>query len=83
MYVGAVTVDITPKLPVAVDGQMTVRIAKVAVTPLTANVIVLESKGETTTVLVSCDMVTIPTELKEMIQNQVKKSLPDLDTKKL
>ncbi|WP_339925718.1 hypothetical protein [uncultured Cyclobacterium sp.] len=83
LYVGAATVDITPKLPVAVDGQMIVRIAKVAETPLTANVIVLESKGANTTVLVSCDMVTIPTELKEMIQMEVKKSLPELDTKKI
>ena len=62
---------------------MTVRIAEVAETPLTANVIVLESRGENTTVFVSCDIVTIPTELKEMIQGEVKKSLPELDTKKI
>ena len=83
LYIGAATVDITPKLPVAVDGQMTVRIAEVAETPLTANVIVLESGKENTTVIVSCDMVTIPTVLKEMIQKEVKKSLPVLDTKKI
>ena len=83
LYIGAATVDITPKLPAAVDGQMTVRIAKVAETPLTANVIVLESRGENTTVIVSCNLVTVPTELKEMIQKEVKKSLPELDEKKI
>lgn len=85
--VGASSVDITPNLPAAVDGQMTVRIANKVESPLTAQVIVLEADPGTSSsevsIFVSCDLVTIPTELKIMIQDLAKKALPGLDTKKI
>src|SRR5690606_22860821 len=85
--IGVSSVDITPALPSAVDGQMAVRIAKEAETPLTANIIVLEaitgSSSKEASVFVSCDLVTIPTELKILIQESVKKAIPGIDEKKI
>jgi hypothetical protein len=85
--IGTSSVDITPALPSAVDGQMTVRIAREAETPLSAQIIVLEAmtgnSSKEVSVFVSCDLVTIPTELKQLIQESVKKAIPGLDEKKI
>lgn len=87
LYVGASTTDITPSLPVALDGQMHVRIAQVVETPLSANVVVMETRqGDRTTNVttwVSCDLVTIPTELLDLIRQSIAKKLPDLDPAKI
>ena len=45
LWIGAATTDVTPTGPVALLGQFNLRIAKTVETPLTANVIVLESRG--------------------------------------
>lgn len=85
--IGTSSADITPSLPAAVDGQMTVRIAHNVESPLTAQVIVLESEPGTSnsevSVFVSCDLVTIPTELKTMIHDLAKKAIPGLDARKI
>src|SRR5690606_6702357 len=56
-------------------------------TPLTANVLVLDSRQENqsgdASIFVSCDLVTIPTELRNKIRNSVAERLPGLDTKKI
>lgn len=87
LYIGASTIDITPTLPVALDGQMHVRIAKAVETPLTANVVVMETRdGDRTgnvTTWVSCDLVTIPTELLDLIRQSIAKRLPNLDPAKI
>lgn len=87
IWVGASAIDITPKLPVALDGQMSLRVAEKAETPTAAHVVVLESINEssarTVSVFVTCDVVTIPNELKNMIQAAVKSKLPDLDVEKI
>ncbi len=85
LLVGAATVDITPSLPVALDGQMQLRVATQAETPLSANVVVMESRGAASpaTVFVSCDLVTIPIELLELTRQAVAKKLPALDPKKI
>ena len=44
LYIGTSSRDITPKLPAALDGQMNLRVATTVESPLTANVIVLDSK---------------------------------------
>ena len=44
LWIGAATTDVTPTGPVALLGQFNLRIAKTVETPLTANVIVLESR---------------------------------------
>lgn len=87
LYIGTSSIDITPTLPAALDGQMQVRIADVVETPLTANVVVMETRdGDRTisvTTWVSCDLVTIPTELLDLIRHSVGKRLPSLDPAKI
>lgn len=87
LYIGVASTDITPALPAALDGQMGLRVATIAETPLTANVLVLDSRqgnrSSNITVIVSCDLVTIPSELDHMIKQAVAKRLPALDTKKI
>ncbi len=87
LHVGAATADITPEGPVAVSGQFHLRIARKVETPVTANAIALESRrGDESidaAVMVSCDVVTIPTEVLRLVREAVGKRLPGLDTKKI
>jgi len=87
LFIGAATADITPVLPVALAGQYELRIAKTIETPLTANVIALESRdgtGQTdAAIMVACDVGGFPKELIEMVREQVHKQIPELDVKKL
>lgn len=46
LLIGTAVADITPELPVALMGQFNLRIADTTETPLTANVITLESRDE-------------------------------------
>ena len=87
LLVGAATADITPTDPVALDGQMHLRIAKNADTPITANVLVLESReGDRSldaAVMVSCDLIVISEQLLEHVRKAVRKRLPDFNQKKM
>lgn len=80
LYIGKATADITPKLPVALMGQFELRIATKAETPLTANIIALESRegtrSLTTTIMVSCDLVFIPSDYLQNVRTEVSKRLP-------
>lgn len=87
LFIGTATADITPSLPVALTGQFHLRIAKTIETPLTANVIALESKdGEhppDVAIMVSCDVLDIPTDVLMMLRDEVKKQIPGLDVMKI
>jgi hypothetical protein len=87
LLVGTATVDITPAEPVAVSGQFHLRIAKTVESPVTANVIALESRDNgsprDTAIMVSCDLLYIPTDVLELVRKAVGKRLPDLDTSKI
>ncbi len=87
LHIGAASTDITPALPVALDGQFNLRIAKTAETPLTANVLALESREGNRSldlaIMVSCDLVGIPDELLGRVRQEVLKQLPELDARKL
>lgn len=87
LRIGATSVDITPTLPVALCGQFNLRIARTAETPLTANVLALESREQDRTldlaIMVSCDLVGIPDEMLRMVRQEVHQQLPELDTQKL
>ena len=87
LLVGVASADITPAGPVALVGQFNLRIARTVETPLTANVVVLESRdGERSldaAVMVSCDLIGIPAEVLRLVREEVQKRLPDLDTKKI
>lgn len=87
LFVGAARADITPAGPVALQGQFNLRIAREVETPLTANVVALESRdGEKSldmAVMVSCDLISIPAEVLQSVRGEVKKRLPDLDAGKV
>ena len=87
LRIGAATADITPALPVALSGQFELRIAYTAATPLTANVVALESsEGDRSldmAILVSCDLVGIPNDLLALVRDEVRKRLPNVDVHKI
>ena len=87
LLVGTAVANITPAEPVAVSGQFHLRIAKTAETPITANVIALESRQDglsrDVAIMVSCDLLYIPSEVLELVRKTVRARLPDLDTRKL
>ena len=86
-YIGTAEADITPSLPVALGGQMFLRIADSLETPLSANVIALESRDAKHTldeaVMVSCDIVGIPAIYLKMVRDEVHKKLPELNVNKI
>lgn len=83
LFINSVTIDITPSTPVAVDGQMHLRVTNSIETPLEADILVLESRkdgqSQGAAVFVSCDLVTIPLELRDLIRKKVQKKIPDFD----
>jgi len=87
LLVGTAVADITPTEPVAVSGQFHLRIAKTVETPITASVIALESReggvSHDVAIMVSCDLLYIPSEVLELVRNAVRERLADLDTTKL
>ena len=87
LLLGTAIVDITPAEPVAVSGQFHLRIARKVESSVTANVIALESRREGAPVdlaiMVSCDLLYIPTEVLELVRKAVRARLEDLDTTKL
>ncbi len=76
LYIGKASIDITPKIPVALLGQFHLRLATSIETPLTANIIALESKSGGTslggTVFVSCDLTVITDRLIDRVRQEVK-----------
>src|SRR5690625_2536643 len=86
LLVGTSSKDITPPLPVAVDGQMYLRIADTIETPVTANVIALEqpgTMGNKVSIWVSADLVTIPDKLRSMVREKVRKALPEVNSQNI
>jgi hypothetical protein len=87
LLVGVAEADITPNQPVALEGQFRLRIAQTAETPLTANVIALESREEgisrDVAVMISCDVLCIRPEMLALVRKTVHARLPDMDTAKL
>lgn len=87
IYIGKSEANISPALPVALMGQFNLRIAHTAATPLTANVVALETRQGTQSldvaIFVSCDLVYIPTPLLTMIRMEVSKQIPGIDGNKI
>jgi len=87
LHIGTATADITPKLPVALMGQFNLRIADTIETPLTANVLALESRDGNRAldiaIMVACDVVEIPEHLLLMVRDEVHKRIPEIDGQKI
>jgi hypothetical protein len=87
LYVGWASVDITPEKPVALVGQMSKRIARSTLDPLTVTVLALESRGrdgeKEQAIMISCDLLYIRKVVQERLKSLVKPQLPDFDIDKL
>ena len=87
LLVGAASTDITPERPAALSGQFHLRISTGVETPITANVVVVESRdGDRSldlAIVVSCDIISIPTDVLALVRQEVAKQLPDLDPAKI
>ena len=87
IYIGKSEANISPTLPVALMGQFNLRIAQTAATPLSANVVAMESREGARSldavIFVSCDLVYIPTPLLTMIRMEVSKQIPGFDGNKI
>ncbi|WP_229252748.1 hypothetical protein [Dyadobacter helix] len=87
LHIGKATADITPGLPVALMGQFNLRIAQTADTPLTANVIALESREGSrsldATIIVSCDLIYISAQILAMVRQETAKRIPGFDVNKI
>jgi hypothetical protein len=87
LLIGTSMADITPALPVALCGQFELRIADTIETPLTVNVIALESResnhSNETAIMVACDLIGIPEIYLKMVRDEVHKQIPGLDMKKI
>jgi len=87
LLIGTSTADITPTLPVALMGQFNLRIAQEVETPITANVVALESREGArsleTAIFVSCDLVYISASIRTMVREEVRKLLPGFDVSKI
>ena len=87
LWIGAATADITPDRPVPLTGGTTVRIAREILSPLTANVLALESReGERVVdqaILVSCDLCVIRPGIQEGFRKHLAGRLPGFDLNKL
>ncbi|NOY01016.1 MAG: hypothetical protein GXP30_15005 [Verrucomicrobia bacterium] len=87
LLIGQSTTNITPDLPVALSGQMHTRIAKKIETPVTASVVVLESKDSNgkseQAILVSCDLVAIREGILDGFRAKLKEVEPDIDGSKI
>jgi len=78
LQVGTASVDITPNKAVALWGQFGLRLSTKPDTPLTANVVALES-GDARTTFVSLDLLLVPEVFAEAIRDAVTKKNASID----
>jgi hypothetical protein len=87
LWIAAATADITPKLPATLTGFQTVRITRTVQSPLTANVLALESRqGDRVldqAILISCDLCVIRPGIQDGFRKRVAARLPGFDVNKL
>ena len=87
LYVGVAEANITHPQPMALWGQMHTRISKSVESPVTAQVVALESRdGDRpldSAIMVSADIVGLPHDVLDGLRKRVAERLPDFDVQKL
>lgn len=87
LWIGAATTSITPSESVVVTGSLATVVADSVQTPVTATVVVLESRRDDqsldTAIMVSCDVADMPTELLDKTREAVRERLPAVDVNKI
>jgi hypothetical protein len=87
LFVGWALADVTPDRPVSIAGPGKKIISTSVLHPLTATVLAIETRGgngETEqAIMVSCDLVGIPSQTQKKLQDIISKKLNDFDEGKL
>jgi len=82
LFIGWEEVNITPEKPVCICGQFHARVSEGIKDPIKSTILVLESIKEDENseyvIMVSCDLVAIPSVFKDAVIEKVKKFLPDI-----
>jgi hypothetical protein len=81
LRVGFAGVDLTPGEPVLLAGQFYARVSEGVADPITATALAFESTrpGGGRGVMVSCDLVSIPENLRAAVDGHLRRELPELD----
>ncbi len=84
LRIGWASADLTPDRPVIITGQFTARLSEGILDPIGATVLAIESTRTAPpagqVVLVSCDLISIPDDLRDAVRARVSQALPALDT---
>ncbi|MDF1842094.1 MAG: hypothetical protein P1U77_11720 [Rubripirellula sp.] len=84
IYIGTSEISITRDRPVAIEGAFRLRVAQEVSSPVTANVIALESRDSDKiseqSIMVSADLVHLPMELIHDVREAVAKLIPGLNS---
>jgi hypothetical protein len=80
--IGWAQADITPARPCLVCGQFYARISEEVLDPVTATALALDS-GDDQAVLVSCDLVAVPDELRDEVRRRLASGAEGLDPRKV
>ncbi len=87
LYVGWAQRSITPDEPVALWGQMYLRISKGVLDPVTCTALAIETregdKSVEQALMVSCDMVAITRQAQDRVREKIEGKLQGFDTRKL
>lgn len=81
LRIGWAQADLTPERPVLVSGQFHCRVSEKVADPITVTALALDS-GTDHAVLVSCDYVVIPNDLREAVRKHLG-AVPGLDPRKV
>ena len=77
LRIGWASADITPTKPALLRGQFHARLSENVLDPLSATALAMES-GDTRLIMISCDVVAIPDDVRDGVRKQVTAQLPEL-----
>ncbi len=88
LQIGWASVDLTPDAPVFITGQRYARISEGVMDPITATALALESRFGNGVIMVSCDLISIPDEIRGgdfrgRVRELVAEALPEEKTPKV
>jgi hypothetical protein len=82
IFIGWAERDITPDKKVNLGGQFHQRISEYVKDPVTATALAIGNEDDYA-IMVSCDTVSIPQDIRERCRKLISKKIPDIDVKKV
>jgi hypothetical protein len=77
LRIGWASTDLTPDEPVVLTGQFHARVMEGIRDPVTATALALQSSSGDGVIMVSCDFISIPDELRDRVRDLVQQALPE------